>query len=138
MEMGLGPPALRRKRHRPEPDGLGAYALRADPRCVVESLLAMVALPRSHHAPKACPCRLSHSHSSKPYSGNPSWVASIVTMTPTYKVVKFATHATGVAFEFPRMRFAGNSSRCIKPAATEGHDYYRSIPAPILGRVLPS
>src|SRR4051794_15799847 len=48
--MGLGPPAVRRKRHRTEPDSLGAYAFRADPWGVVEPLLAVVALPRSHHA----------------------------------------------------------------------------------------
>ena len=36
------------------------------------------------------------------------------------------------------MRFAGNSSRCIKTARSEGHDHYRNIPVPNLGSVLPS
>src|SRR5215207_10814256 len=103
--MGLGPPAVRRKCHRAEPDGLGAYALGADPRCVVESLLPVVALPRSYHAPKICPCRLSHSYLSIASPGKPSWLALIVTMTADYKVVKFATYDT----EFPRMSIVGIS-----------------------------
>jgi hypothetical protein len=36
------------------------------------------------------------------------------------------------------MSFGGNSSRCIKRAAVEGHDHYRSLPMPILGSILPS
>src|SRR5829696_1337889 len=42
------------------------------------------------------------------------------------------------AFEFPRIVFAGNSSRCIKTAVFEGHSYYRSLPLPILGHFLAS
>src|SRR5215213_1918393 len=103
--MCLGPPAVRRKCHRAEPDGLGAYAFRADPRRVVESLLPMVALARSHHAPKVCPYRLSHRHPSIASPGKPSWFALVVTMTANYKVVKFATHDS----EFPRMTDVGSS-----------------------------
>src|SRR5215207_170543 len=66
VQMGLGPPASWRERPRAEPDCLGARALCADSRGVVWSLLALVALPRSHHAPKICPCRAGHSHSSDP------------------------------------------------------------------------
>jgi len=41
------------------------------------------------------------------------------------------------ASEFPRIEFGGNSSNCIKTAASEGHDYYHSLPASTLGSVLP-
>jgi hypothetical protein len=43
-----------------------------------------------------------------------------------------------LAPEFPRTRFGGNSSKCIKTAAAEEHDYYRSLPPRLLGSVLPS
>jgi hypothetical protein len=36
------------------------------------------------------------------------------------------------------MTFGGKSPRCIKTEAAEGHDYYRSLPIPIFGSVLPS
>ena len=39
---------------------------------------------------------------------------------------------------FLRIVVGGNSPRCIKTAAAEGHDYYRSLPAPVLDGVLPS
>ena len=35
---------------------------------------------------------------------------------------------------FPRTTFDGNSSRCIRIDADKGHDYYRSLAAPILGQ----
>jgi hypothetical protein len=41
------------------------------------------------------------------------------------------------SLEFPRIEFAGNSSQCIKTAAAEGYDYSRSLPALLLGGVLP-
>jgi hypothetical protein len=40
--------------------------------------------------------------------------------------------------EFPRIVFGGNSPRCIKTDASEGHDYCRSLPMRPLGSVLPS
>jgi hypothetical protein len=40
--------------------------------------------------------------------------------------------------EFPRIVIGGNSPRCIKTEAAEGHGYYRSLLLPILGSVLPS
>src|SRR3712207_4139151 len=64
--MGLSTPAAWKERHRAKPDRLGADGLRAYPRRVVRSLLALVDLPCSHHAPKILePYRFSHSHSSK-------------------------------------------------------------------------
>ena len=36
------------------------------------------------------------------------------------------------------MVIAGNSSRCIKTVAAEGDNHYHSLPAPTLGRFLPS
>jgi hypothetical protein len=39
---------------------------------------------------------------------------------------------------FLRIVVGGNSPCCIKTAAAEGHDYYRSLPAPVVGGVLPS
>src|SRR3954463_4742643 len=50
--MGLGTPAVWRKRHRAEPDYLRTRSLSADARDVVWSLLTLVALPCSHHASK--------------------------------------------------------------------------------------
>jgi hypothetical protein len=41
------------------------------------------------------------------------------------------------ASEFPRIEFAGNSSRCIKLAVEEGQDLYFSLPVPIFRNVLP-
>src|SRR4028119_78586 len=124
--MGLGPPAVGRKCHRAEPDGLRAYALGADPRCVVESLLPVVALPRSHHAPEVGPYRLSHRHPSIASPGKPSWFALIVTMTANYKVVKFATHDT----EFPRTLLLGSSVNRGKPSSSrsvERHIYIKVL-----------
>jgi hypothetical protein len=40
--------------------------------------------------------------------------------------------------EFPKIIFAGNSSRCIKTAIYEGHQYYRSLPMLNLYSGLPS
>jgi hypothetical protein len=45
VEMGLSTPASWRERHRAEPERLGADGLRAYPRRVVQSLLALVDLP---------------------------------------------------------------------------------------------
>jgi hypothetical protein len=36
---------------------------------------------------------------------------------------------------FPRLSIGENSPHCVRTAAPDGHDYYRSLPAPILGSV---
>ena len=43
-----------------------------------------------------------------------------------------------ISTEFPRIEFSGNSSRCIKTAATAVLYYYRSLLVRILGSGLPS
>jgi hypothetical protein len=50
---------------------------------------------------------------------------------------EFARRSEDSEIRFPRIGFGGNSPRCIKTDAAKGHDYYCSLPAPILGSVLP-
>src|SRR5215216_867285 len=88
--MSLSTPACWRKRHRAEPERLGADSLHAYPRDVVWPLLTLIALPRSHHSPKILePCRLSHSYSSN------SWLSVPSLVTEAYIHVR--NHATVVA-----------------------------------------
>src|SRR5918994_1345777 len=73
VDMGLGPPACRRKRHGAEPESPGTDGLRAHPRRVVQSLLAPVEFTSPHHAPEVLgPRRFSHSRSSNRRSPVPS------------------------------------------------------------------
>jgi hypothetical protein len=52
------------------------------------------------------------------------------------RLLVLAEKSLELATEFPRISFAGNSSRCIKTAVAEEHDYYCSLPALTLGSVL--